>query len=214
MERADRKYLGWTVALFALLGLVGLGTVLYRPLRLRYAIYRAEQDSYLPPISHAGSRRPDKWLLLCLDAATHGNERAMEVVVNRWWVGRWEPSTGKASYKRVSIAFSAARAQPQLFLRVLERADDQKVLATLEAITSTDVGFVAWTGGGVVYVPTGVNQPKALLTELDALAKSDNPETARLAVAAAEFLSRRFAKELAEAEKAEKAAPKPKKPKP
>ena len=43
MNAADKKYLWFTIWLFVLLGLVGLGAVLYRPLRLRYAIYKVEQ---------------------------------------------------------------------------------------------------------------------------------------------------------------------------
>ena len=60
----------------------------------------------------------------------------------------------------------------------------------------------------------GPSKPGDLSRELEKLAKARNPDVRRVAAAALDFTRRRFAKELAEAEKAEKAAPKPKKPKP
>ena len=55
LNAADRKYLWLTVWLFVLLGLAGLGTMLYQPLRLRYAIYRIQHAKDLTGFEYEGA---------------------------------------------------------------------------------------------------------------------------------------------------------------
>ena len=194
----DRKYLWTVVALFGLLGLLGLGVLLYQPLRLRYAIYRVERDRSRS-LSHPN--RPNQWLEICLGAAVRGNPRAMDIVIDRHWV-RME-SAGNSHPESRSIAFLAAKAQPLVFMRALERVDDRNTLSVLWELASD--GFTPEGGfppdGGFVYVPERTGEAAALIKALQTLVNSDDPQSARLGAEARDFVQRRFARELAEPEK-------------
>jgi len=175
------------VAIGIVVALVGLGALLYRPLRLRYALYKAEHNPYSPRVVDGRSQLADEWLVLCLDAADGGNSHAMELVINRYWVGilvKSAESGDPALLERKSIALLAAKAQPRLFFEVLGRGDDRKVLAVLQALLSDKDGFF--------WAPEGSGEPRALLVKWAALAKSSDPEVARLGAAATEFLRQRF----------------------
>ena len=112
MKPADRKYLCFVIAAFVLLGLVGLGVYLYKPLRLKYAIYRVRRTDY-----GKQHNMPDEWLNICVDSACRGNRPAMEVVVDHaeiTWLADWlEASEGQPLV--CSVGFRAACAQPDRY---------------------------------------------------------------------------------------------------
>jgi len=197
----DRKYLWTVLALFGLLGLVGLGALLYRPLMLQYAMYRVRSSGY---VDEPGLRaRPgDRWLDTCLDAAQSGNHLAMRFLTERalLWSGEFSPR--KAIDVSASRLYKAAAAQPELFIAILDRREDQDVIRLIEHVTiscnSVDCGLHTHP---VCEFPRGAEQLLGRLTQ------SKRPDVQHLAAATQDFIRRRFARELAEAEKAGGAKP-------
>ena len=212
LTAADRKYLWWTLTLFALLGLVGAGTLLYKPLKLRYAIFRLEHVND----DDLAQRQVDdlalmNWHLDCLNAACAGNPRAMKTMVawaygpvwqRRRWSQEWMPAS----------AHDPATAQPGLFFQELEGYPDDAARGALMDIIC-DYCYRNQRIGPRVVLPYD-DKAKTLTAYFERMLNSGNAKDCRVAQAALEFAKRRFAKELAQAEKAEKAAPKPKKPRP
>jgi hypothetical protein len=193
---ADRKYLGWTVALFALLGLVGAGTLLYRPVRLRYAVYRVQHTTW----DDIWKKRVDafqyeSWLGDCIAAACQGNARAMEAVIDASGFG-----DGFIAETTCTMAYEVAARQPQAFFRVLARRPDAQVIEVLGDIAAVCAkerpGNYDWAGVSL----------KEVADELVICSQSSDlgPEFRQTAAAALDFTRRRFAKELAEAEKDKK----------
>jgi hypothetical protein len=208
----------WAVALAVLLA----GVFLYRPLKLRYAIYRVRNTDYTIPDGHgAECLHPDKWLMLCLDEACRGDRTAMQVVVDCPEIVRLERQAKHhgavpRSPKGIPVTFIAAQAQPALFFDLLDQRDDATVIralsvtmwqccdpddpnAQLEDILEAMGGAMRRLGGidrisksvAVVWLEAGFL----------ALRRSKRQETRCIAECALTLLHRRFARELAEAQK-------------
>ena len=81
MTSADRKYLWFTVTAFAVLGLVGAGTVLYRPLLVSLALHQVRGTDYR---NSSLDPSKDRWLRILADAARGGNRPAAEAAATAW----------------------------------------------------------------------------------------------------------------------------------
>jgi hypothetical protein len=198
----DRKYLWTVVVLFALLGLVGLGVLLYRPLMLQYAMLRVRSSGY---VDEPGLRaRPgDRWLDTCLDAAQSGNHLAMKFLAERalLWSGATHPLADSRDVS-MSRLYQAAAAQPELFTAILDRCSDQDARKLIEHVTlSCDSANLGDATEAYWRSLKGVEQSLAELTS------SRSPEVQGLATATLNYTRRRFAKELAKTEKASPADP-------
>jgi hypothetical protein len=203
LTAADRKYLWWTLTLFALLGLVGAGTLLYKPLKLRYAIYRLEHTD--PEEGTQG--RLNAAYALWIDDVAHG-ARSGNVLAMRTLVKQLSLSQAR----RLPIYDSAgwvAFSQPDLFIQELAKLPDDGVKMGLWRLLNDMSAYDD---------PVPSSWPKVQLRgfakDLETRLESKNPGIRKAAAVSLDFMKRRFAKELAETEKAEKAAPKPKDPAP
>jgi hypothetical protein len=128
--RRERSLLGFYIAMAIAAALFGLGVWLYRPLRLRYAIYRVETAPMASSLSSSWHKMDiaDKWLLEVRDAARRGDRRAIGVILDhadfrvarrtRGTSVRWEP-----------VVRLVAEDQPERFAEMLaHRRDKQKIL--------------------------------------------------------------------------------------
>ena len=202
--RHGRSLVGFYVALGVVAVLVGLGVLLYQPLRLRYAIHRVEHapQLYFPPIHPCAKVFvADKWLIVCLDAARGGNRRAIEVIIDHAGVTMpRSPLSEEMNIWGPDVAYLAAEAQPESFFEALDRRDNQQTLQVLEAVRESSYG-----DSGLRYGTEGGLPREVFLAEsLEYLAGSGDAQARRVAQAALDFTRRRFARELAEAEEAEK----------
>ena len=191
----DRKYLWTVVVLFALLGLVGLGVLLYQPLRLRYVIHRVQSAKSLDGFDSEFSYL--EMVETCVAAARGGNRLAMDAVTDSSAFGNAALGDGLSD-----VAYRVVASQPQAFFEVLDRRPDEKVIRVLGDITDACLS----EDQKELYM---IEEPSVnkLAQELRKLTNSGNPEVRKVAQAALDFTRRRFARELAEAEKAEGAKP-------
>lgn len=207
MTRADRKYLAFAITALIMLGLVGLGAYLYKPLKLRYAIYKVRGTDYRAKYEWTEAPIGDDWLMLCLDAACEGNRQAMEVVVERAGVKfltGWPP-TSSTDPTLYDVSYCAAVARPELFFEVLDRHNDRQAIKVLQVVADS-----AYCGSGTRLSVQGLTVLEGLIQEFEMHAKSNKPEVRLVAASALAYARRRFAKELAEAEaegKKKEAAP-------
>ncbi len=198
MTRADRKYLAVVIAALVLLALAVAGALAYKPLRLKYAIYKVRSSGY---VDYPGIRpRPDdRWLRTCLDAARNGNRQAMEFLIERARLYSADVPVQDAVIDAVTVGtsclFLAAAAQPDLFAEILNQYDDQRVKDLIEHVTLSCMS--ADLGDDVDAIWDSI---RFTAKELEDLSQSSDPEVRRVARATLEFLRRRFAKELVEAE--------------
>jgi hypothetical protein len=219
-RRGGRKLLGFHVALFAVLGLVIAGALLYKPLELRYAVYKVQRTRYstiddIDISSSDGSSPPvaGKWMNICLDAAKRGNRLAMETIVDKHST-LIAPGTGTSvtitpgTEGTETVGHVAACRQSELFFEVLDRRDDGKVLETLvgAACQCFDLGdrnaqpedivgmFRAASfrhkGNRRLGTVAGLKDAFVVLKQARA------PETRRIAECALDLLRRRFRREL------------------
>jgi hypothetical protein len=215
----DRKYLWTVVALFGLLGIVGLGTFLYRPLRVKFIISRLKTED---PNSRdsAGHNRYLNRLFECFHAALAGNREARQFILAEasGRGGHVWPEFYDAMVLRLVIS------DPPGCMAVLDALPDGQVRYALASIEQSASHYYLY---GEPFNPTCeplLENPKALAEALENIAEarisdaqprakkiSPTPEkkaeARRVARAALDLLRSRFAKELAEAEKAEKAKP-------
>lgn len=198
MTVADRKYLGWTVALFALLGLVGAGALLYKPLRTRYAIYKVQHTTEDDVVKgRVANERYCQWANECLAAAKAGNRLAIEAVIDASNFG-----DESFSYTTGTVAFEAAAAQPSAFFAALNKRSPERIAEVLLDIQVCINGdFDAELRPGDY---RNDQTPRGVVRELGRHLNAKDPEVRRVATAALAFTRRRFAKELAEAEKGQK----------
>jgi hypothetical protein len=207
-----RKLLGFYIAAFVLLGLVGASVALYRPLRLRYAIYRVQRNLvYKQQRCPGESIQADKWLMECAEAACRGNRPAMRVVVDH--PDAYMPPPGAYLLGGPAVTHHAARAQPELFLEFLDQKSDKQVLEILLLdhnrgydVLFRDVGRRSRTWELICLVAEGVDKdaPRvvgAMVEDLETTCLSGEAEDHRLAEQTLVFLRSRFARELAEARK-------------
>ena len=217
--RHGRSLAGFYVALGAVAALVGLGAWLWKPLTLAYAIHRVEHTAYqsaVSPLRFQGVAVADKWLLYCLGAASSGNQQAMRVIIDHASVltppSNMEKLTGRAAGP--AVAFMAAEAQSELFFVTLDRYHDEHVCAVLGVLLGEceDHFLLSSTGHLLPWMPPtpaeAASSFERVLELADTLPASD-PSVRSIAQSALKFTRLRFARELAEAEKAaaKKAAP-------
>jgi hypothetical protein len=189
-----RSLTGFYIAIGVVAVLFGLGVALYRPLRLRYAAHLVQSAARREaPVVDA------HWVVECADAACRGNRLGMEAVIDASGTCWTEDETC------YDLAYRVAKAQPGEFYEVLGRRPDKQVLRVLADIANACTTVDA---GGDLY---GIEWPSvsALDKYLVDFSKSREPEARRVAQAAHEFVRRRFAKELAEAQEAKREAHKP-----
>jgi hypothetical protein len=177
-----RKLFGFYVAAFALLGSAVAGAFLHKPLTLRYAIYRIRRTQY-PNVA-------DQWLTYCTTAACHGNRRAMEVAIDYGYVIPEGHTTSTPTFLLLMMS------QPELYFDVLSERDDGDVLARL-------LGDADANNGGYVRIKSSDTALVAGIVEgqLDVWTRSPESRLSRAAQLGRKFIRRRFAKQLAEAEK-------------
>jgi len=206
LNLADRKYLRFVIAAFVGLGLVVAGVFLYEPLRLTYAIYRAQHTKSCYRDKLTDRWVADVWLMRCVRAAGKGNRRAMEVLVERsgvitadWGNSVPRPQLYGGNYPYPDVAYVAGREQPALLLEVLEAREDEKVLEVLGEVVMCINGY------GAVGLPC-LAKAEYLDGNLKAGCDVADATDARLAREALVFVRRRFAKELNDAPKARREA--------
>jgi hypothetical protein len=197
--KRGRSLVGFYVALGVVAALVGLGVLLYKPLTLCYAIHavRSGRCTELPGIF---PRARNRWLEVCLDAARGGNRRAMDALVECSRPGPgFDAKVTDADFVGPSRLYLAAEARPGVFGAALDRLDDRRAREVIEHIT---LSCLAGEVGDQCDAAFGSLAHQA--AELARLSRLDKPGVARVAQAALDFARRRFARELAEAEEAEK----------
>ena len=113
---ADRKYLGWTVGLFVLLGLVGAGTLLYRPFRLAYVIHHVRHTTWDDLCKSRDFFDYINSVDECAEVACKGNRLAMEAVIDASGLG-----DGAVSEMTGGIAYRVVAKQPEAFFEVLSQ---------------------------------------------------------------------------------------------
>jgi hypothetical protein len=84
-----RGLLAFYVGMGVVLALVIAGVFVYQPLKLRYAIYRVEENHYKKGWA-------DRWLMHCVERASAGNRRALEVVLDHHDIAAVDQATGEA----------------------------------------------------------------------------------------------------------------------
>jgi len=210
-----RSLVGFYIALGVVAALVGLGAWMYAPLRLRYAIYRVEHPPAGSPLSSEQVADYTKWFSECGDSACHGNNQALAAVV-AMPINPAEPpfSPGTFGYKYVILA---CKVQPERFFTALDQQPESQVVKVLHELdygcrikaSITRGAFVSL--GGIPFYSTGISRQRAafLVERFKAHSISQDPDVRRVAEAALDFTCRRFAKKLAEAEKAKPEAPSP-----
>ncbi len=199
-------YIGMGAVAFLLVG----AWFAWTPLKLRYAIYKVRKDG--PAIRmcdvdpsgcpfDVGMATP--WMLVCADAACRGSEPAMELLLENPRVRLSEGGGALADRyenpEEISIIYPAAEDQPRLLFKVLENHSDAEVLRVLMAISDSAASDEELT----ITVPSveRLTDAKSVIDELELFVPARNGPVERVAAAALEFARRRFAKELAEAEK-------------
>lgn len=125
--RRERSLTGFYIAVGVAAALFALGTWLYRPLRLRYAIYRVENAPPAPPLPSSALKLEfaDKWLLEVLDAARRGDRRAIGGILDHADF-RAARRTRGTSVRFVPVICFVAEAQPERFSELLERRQDKR----------------------------------------------------------------------------------------
>ena len=198
----DRKYLWTVVSLFTLLGLLGLGVLLYRPLKLRYAIYRTKHADYSWRLPDLATPWADKWAELCLSEACKGNRAAADAVIDA--CGAMQPDLERAETNSfhtwttcVSITYPLAAEQPDMFFELLGSRLDSKVLKVLAEIVQGVYGD--WNLYKIADL--GHPRPSEIVVALEPALRIENTKARRVATAALNFTRRQFARELAEAER-------------
>jgi hypothetical protein len=195
-----RSLTGFYVALGVVAALVGLGVCLHKPIRTRYAIYMVRNTAHGPE-----DQIPEgwmEWVNLTVEAAARGDRSAMDALISQqsgrprfWplcWVPHW-PAPHRAA-----------------FYEELSHWSDEEVLAVLHSL-SESIGQVLGQDevieGYRFEVPS---TPQNFVVNLKPLAeKAESSEVRATASELIAFVRRRFAKELAEAEKAKAEVPKP-----
>jgi hypothetical protein len=125
----------------------------------------------------------------------------MEAVIDASGVG-----DGAVAETTCEIAYRVVAEQPQAFFGVLSLRPTARQLEVLGDIAAACVTEDEYESGGFMGVDPGW---PVLARELEFGLKSQDPEVSRVAAAALDFARRRFAKELAEAEKVKAEVPKP-----
>jgi len=205
--KPGRSLVGFYVALGVVAALVGLGAWLYKPLHLRYAIYRLE---------HSVARDvPPDWQALkeCSAASLKGNRPALKTIIDACGVRRFgmsiqlergAPDGGIYD----NPAYAAFQAQPGPFLEVLSDCPDDQTKRTIETImliALSQDGFRSahrdeLTGQKHCGFPSALELIRGMESHL---AKVRRPEVRQALAVAIDFTSRRFARELTQAEDAE-----------
>ena len=198
--RKPRSLVGFYVGMGVVILLIIVGVLAYRPLRLRYAIYKV---SKCQPIVRADGTTDgtteDKWVLICLEGARAGNEKAINALISRLdlRVRTTQPPGSKEMAH--SVVYLAALAQPGLFFEVLAKRNDKYVGVTLWCLNESlwgpqrphwgmNIGSPGW------YVDM-------FKFHVESHAKRDHPERLRVSQHALDFTRRYFADELAGIEK-------------
>jgi hypothetical protein len=184
-RRGGRRLLIFYIVVFVVLGLMTAGVLLYRPLKLRYAIARAREDNGYYPHNEA-----DRWLTYCVNEAIRGDLEAMEVAVNRPWI--------QLPGRRGRIHEELKLGNPELFLKALDTLPDNRAVTILSGLGAATDGL----GSGKV-------ERLQVLVELEGrfgdpqLARHDRE--ARFARLSLDYIRSRFSAELAEVETRRKA---------
>jgi hypothetical protein len=191
-----RSLAGFYVATGAVSLLLLVAVFAYRPLKLRYAIYKVRQNHSRYQVGPM--RRPphaDEWLRLCLDEAGSGNREAMRLLIDisgaklPW---HEEEIGSGGDYVTYDVTYPVAKSQPDQFFEVLGERSDAEVLRILWALCQSAHAHA----GGPSFFRDG-HTARQLVDDLDLLATAKNPEAVRVGAAAAEFARRRFSMELA-----------------
>lgn len=188
------KLLGFYIAAFVLLGLVVAGVFLYRPLRLRYAIHRVEEiDAACGPLGADA-----EWFEEVEHSAFRGNRSASAALID-YILGR-ELTPGRPC----SRLFEFAKQQPDLLFALLDERPSGQVLGALGTIVlSCGLKAHPKVFAGVTMPLYGADD---IRVNLEIQLQSRLPEVKGVAQVTLAYLRRRFAKELADAEKKIKAA--------
>ncbi len=190
----DRKYLWTVVGLFTLLGLAGLGALLYRPLRLQYAVYKVRHttwEQWRRDFDQGKDAAYERYLKECVEAACRGNRPAMEAVIDASGFG-----DGYIAETTSEIAYQVAASQPDAFFRALDRRKAGRVREVL-----SDIADSCASKSEAEYGPGAEDpSPKSLAKAFKAYSEAKAPEVRLVAAATLDFIRHRFSKELAEAE--------------
>jgi hypothetical protein len=196
LTSADRKYLGWAIAGFVLLGLVALGTVTYKPLKTRYAIHKLRNTDY-----GRGSISADwDYVQLVLCAARSGDRSAMDALINL-------QGTRFGFYPLCEVPEWPASCRAA-FYEQLAPWPDSNVCSVLHPMAELIGQNMDCEGVPEGYRFVSPFAPANFVETMAPLAeKAGNPQVRELAGELLNFVRRRFAKDLAEAEKAAEAKP-------
>jgi hypothetical protein len=178
-----RSLLGFYIAMAVILVTTVAGVVLFKPLRLRYAMYRVRH----------GDGNPDEWLMICRRAACTGDRAAMRVVVERAGTKFLLRDAG-SELAFIDVTYFAAEAQPQLFFEIVSEHDDERVLDVLWEVASSKRNMLP--GGPPGIKPTRLS-PECVATHFDSVLGSTGYAPYRsVASASLDFMRRRFAVKL------------------
>jgi hypothetical protein len=180
LTSADRKYLGWAIAGFVLLGLVALGALLFRPLQLRHKIHRVQSAKSLDGFAREADYL--ETVQACVSAARSGSRPAMDAVIDSSAFGN--AALGDGLY---DAAYRVAAGQPQAFFEVLGKRPDAKVVQVLGDIAGACLSEERKELHGRVDPPIG-----NVAGELRKLVHSRNPGARKVAEASLSFVCRRF----------------------
>jgi len=199
--RPARSLMGFYVAAGVILTLVGLGVLLYKPVRLRYAIYRLE---HADP-KECGWNRPlnsecGRWIDHVARGACHGNVLAMRALLKQLSL------PGSLELPVYDNAGWVATHQPRLFIQELDPLPDEGVKMVLQRLLNDLSAYDDPVPGFWPEV-----QLKGFAEDFENRLQSKDPRIREAALAALDFMRRRFTKELAEAaaEQARKQEAKP-----
>ena len=186
--RPVRSLTRFYVAIGVVAVLMGLGILLYKPLRLKYAIHRLE---HADP-KECGLYRPlnvqcGRWIDDVARGARRGNVPAMRALLKQLSL------PGSLELPVYDNAGWVAIHQPGLFIQELERLPDEDVKMVLQRLLNDLSGYDDSVPGFWQEV-----QLKGFAQDFENRLQSKDRRIREAALAALDFMRRRFAKELAE----------------
>lgn len=183
----------------------------WKPLRVRYAISRLER------VSEGDVNTPgfdweayQGWSDTCLKAALNGNKQAMRAFMPMllWKSFDRRTNVSASSVLNSGSAYAFAWARPTLFFDLLDERSDEEAKKVVSDIETFCADIRSMTGElSEDRPPTRVL--RELAARLEAHLKAANPEVGGVARRTLAYVRRRFARELAEAEKQQSPQPPP-----
>jgi hypothetical protein len=183
------------VTLFALLGLVALGALMYRPLQLRHKIHKVQSARSLDGFKSEADYL--EAVEACVSAARSGSRPAMDAVIDSSAFGNAALGDGLHD-----VAYRVVASQPRAFFEVLGNRPDAKVIQVLGDIAGACLSEEHGELHGPVEPPIG-----NVARELRKLVHSRSPGARKVAQASLSFVCRRFGRIFALEDKPEGAKP-------